>query len=223
MLSLHSYIAVDIFDNRQSHSAVCLWLVRHRKKEHALNNVCCSEMQKSWNAEHHLLLGWDTSRNSQNTKAEKNTISVRPSVFDSVTSDTVVRKWLSCKPYCLTVALPSGSLTWQEAMALYSVQKTICTSHPTSCNTKSLLFDYKSAFPKHAHKSSFAFLLPAVFAAVQQHNAFIVSAAVCTICWGFFAIRLRFGRWSACPRAKFNWAKVFNNFSQWKKMKNKCV
>lgn len=97
-------------------------------------------------------------------------------------------------------------------------KKTICTSHPTY-NTKSLLFDYKSVFPKHAHKSSFAFLLPAVFAAVQQHNALIVSAAVCTIFFFFFAIRLQFDRWSACPRAKFNWAKAFDVFSQWEEKK----
>lgn len=62
---------------------------------------------------------------------------------DSVTPDTVVRKWLSCKPCRLTVALPSGSLTWKGAMALYSIQKPfVCliqllvTQSPCSLTTK---------------------------------------------------------------------------------------
>lgn len=64
-------------------------------------------------------------------------------MFDSVASDTVIRKWLSSKPYCLTVALPSGSLTWQRPMALYSVQKRfvrliqpLVTQSPCSLTTK---------------------------------------------------------------------------------------
>lgn len=102
-----------------------------------MNNVCCgssflSASLSRWNAEHHLLLDWDTSGNSLNTKAERNTISVRGSVC--VTAES---------PYRLTVALPSASLTWKGAMTLCNVQKPfVCliqllvTQSPCSLTTK---------------------------------------------------------------------------------------
>lgn len=106
--------------------------------------------------------------NSQNTRAERNAISVCTSRVSQCNGNLWQCCW-SYKPYLLTVALPFGSLIWNGATELL-----LCPKKTFVCLIQ-LLFEYKSAFPKHAHKSSLAFFLASSVCcgwAVQRFHCF---------------------------------------------------
>lgn len=142
---------------------------------------------------------------------------------DSVTPDTVVRKWLSCKPYLLTVALPSGSLTWNGAMAFCSVQKPfVCliqllvTHSPRSLTTK-------AHFPNTLINLLLPFCCQQCLLRFSSTTFSLFQLLLARFVGFFFAIRLQLDWWSACPRARFNWTSLQQFLSMKKEEKiNVC-